>query len=116
MGFPIIGREEKQATVNKARIEKERLDNERFAEFGIADSKYYFVPEHDKRQVNALSLSRNPIPPKRRAPRLPHIAPQPQTLPPPRPPRTSGVSTMCRVVVPTSLKKLKKKTRRKYRF
>jgi hypothetical protein len=56
MGFPIIGREEKQATVNKARIEKERLDNERFAEFGIADSKYYFAPEHDKRQVNALSL------------------------------------------------------------
>jgi len=56
MGFPIIGGEEKQATVNKARIEKERLDNERFAEFGIADSKYYFAPEHDKRQVNALSL------------------------------------------------------------
>jgi hypothetical protein len=37
--------DEKQAIVNKARIERERLDNERFAEEGIADSKYQFVPK-----------------------------------------------------------------------
>jgi hypothetical protein len=83
-GLPPSFLDGEQAIVNKARKEKEMLDNEPFTEVWNHKLKVHFVPEYDKRQVNVLLSSRNPIPPKRRAFRLRHIAPQPQTLPPPR--------------------------------
>jgi hypothetical protein len=62
MGFPFLDGE--QAIVNKAREEKERLNNEPFTEVWNRKLKIHFVPEHDKCQLNVLLLSRNPIPPK----------------------------------------------------
>jgi len=65
MGFPFLDGE--QAVVNKARKEKERLDNEPLTVVWNRKLKVHFVPEHDKRQMNVLLLLRNPIPPKRPA-------------------------------------------------